>query len=253
MAYVSRRKREQRRRVQIIAACVAGAVLVAGGFWAVVLRPGAAEQARMETVAAELRTATPKPPADLRVVERGDDPLRVLFAGDSLTSGYFASSKDAGFRNLLAEEWGDVELTSADLAHQDLTTVSRIVDVPADLDIAVVELGTNDISAKTPLDDFRSQYVGLLGKILEGSPDAAVVCAGTWQSSVNGRPYNTIIHDECERVGGVYVGLVQAFQDEDNRGPAGVETPFGESDTFHPNDTGHRLIADLIADHIEVR
>jgi lysophospholipase L1-like esterase len=35
-----------------------------------------------------------------------------------------------------------------------------------------------------------------------------------------------------------------------HRGPAGVKVWAGTSDTFHPNDAGHRVIADMILDRI---
>ncbi|WP_158253849.1 SGNH/GDSL hydrolase family protein [Cryobacterium sp. N22] len=182
-------------------------------------------------------------PGPLTIVRDGT-PLRVLFAGDSLTGSYFASSTEAGFRSRVATALGPVELTTAELADQTLTTVSRIVDVPADLDLAVVELGTNDVGTKTPFDQFTSQYRDLLGKITTTSPGAALICTGTWQDA--GEAYDAVIEAECLTAGGRYVPLVDIFEADGTRGPAGTETPFGESDTFHPNDSGHQQIADAI-------
>ena len=182
-------------------------------------------------------------PGPLAIV-RDDTPLRVLFAGDSLTGSYFASSPEAGFRSRVATALGPVELTTAEFADQPITAVSRIVDVPADLDLAVVELGTNDVGTQTPFDQFTSQYRDLLGTITTASPGAAVICAGTWQDA--GEAYDAVIEAECLAVGGRYVPLAGIFEANGTRGPAGTDTPFGESDTFHPNDSGHRQIADAI-------
>lgn len=171
-------------------------------------------------------------------------PARVLFTGDSLAGGYYASSKDKAFPALVQAAIGPVEVTQAALAHQTLTTVSRITDVPADLDLAVVELGTNDVGVPTPPADFDGQYTALLAKIKEKSPNAAVVCVSTW--TPNGQTYDTLIRDACADVDGVFVSIIDENKNPANHGPAGVETEVGLSDTFHPNNAGHAAIAGKI-------
>lgn len=166
----------------------------------------------------------------------------MLVAGDSLAAGFFASQKDRGFTSLVADAVGPVEMTTAAQAHQTLTTVAAITDVPDDLDLAVVELGTNDVGLPTPVADFEQQYVGLLERIRASSPKAALVCLGTWTS--DGAAYDEAIARTCAERGGVYVGLADAFSTPAYHGPEGRDSFAGPGDDFHPNDTGHRAIAD---------
>jgi len=169
---------------------------------------------------------------------------RVLFTGDSLTGGFFASTKSAAFPALVQQELGEVEVTQAAMAHQTLTTVSRVTDVPEGLDLAVIELGTNDVSAPTPIKDFESQYASLLSKIRATSPRAYIVCLSTW--AAGGKDYDNVISKVCSAASGQYVSIAEANNNPANHGPAGVKTEAGTSDTFHPNDAGHRAIADSI-------
>jgi len=188
-------------------------------------------------------TATPSQAAPAFAIPKGR-PVRVLFTGDSLSSGFFASTKAKAFPSLVGERLGNVEVTQAALAHQTLTTVSRVTDVPAGLDLAVVELGTNDVGVPTPMPTFRAQYGDLLAKIQAKSPGATIVCLGTW--SPTGQAYDESIANACTKVKGRYVSLADADASIANHGPAGVQTQAGISDEFHPNDSGHRAIADLV-------
>jgi lysophospholipase L1-like esterase len=185
-------------------------------------------------------------PAPLVVNRAGTDALRVLFVGDSITGGFFASTEAAGFKQVMIAGMGKVEQTTAARARQTLSTVSGITDVPSNVDLAVVELGTNDVGIPTPLDAFREQYTGLLTKITTASPKAAILCAGTWTD--NGSRYDRVIESACVKAGGRFVPLAALFDTSDFHGPANVATRNGESDVFHPNDSGHQAIArDLLA------
>ncbi|TFC59470.1 SGNH/GDSL hydrolase family protein [Cryobacterium sp. TMB3-1-2] len=245
-AWSTRHKRGRAETSLYVLGAAALAVIGVAGY--LLTESAATPPPDLASLPASTASAAPIPtqvavPGPLAIVRDGT-PLRVLFAGDSLTGNYFASSAEAGFRSRVATALGPVELTTAELADQTLTTVSRIVEVPADLDLAVVELGTNDVGTQTPFDQFTSQYRDLLGKITTTSPGAALICAGTWQDA--GEAYDAVIEAECLAAGGRYVPLVDIFEADGTRGPVGTATPFGESDTFHPNDSGHRQIADAI-------
>lgn len=185
-----------------------------------------------------------------------DRPLRLLFAGDSLAGGFFASAKDKGFTQLVRQslsQSGPVEEFRGEQAHATLSTVGGLVNVPAGLDLAIVELGTNDIKAKTDPATFAEQYAGLLAKIKADSPNAAILCASVWQSDATTKDvYNRAIQEQCQTAGGKYADISVLFEVASNRGPAGVETWVGTSDNFHPNDKGHQAISDLLLGQIEI-
>lgn len=166
----------------------------------------------------------------------------VMVAGDSLAGSYFASSLDNGFvGQVVAGIDGRVDVTRAERAHQALAVVSGIAEVPDNVDIAIIELGTNDVGIPTPEAEFRDGYAALLDRVRVASPDAKLVCLGTWTGW--GWTQDETIRSECVARDGAYVHLRDLFDREELHGPSGVETPTGTSDWFHPNDEGHSSIA----------
>lgn len=123
----------------------------------------------------------------------------------------------------------------------------------SDIDLAVIELGTNDIK-KTNLRTFRETYDRVLNRI-QGSPQAKIICVGTWgfDGSTGSDPYDAAIESSCKAHGGVYVDLSRLFEDKTNIGPEGRDTWAGPADDFHPNDQGHGLIADALLDHLRAK
>lgn len=182
--------------------------------------------------------------------EATPDVKQVLVAGDSLSGGFDAITRDRGFVALVMDELAPAKLHRAERAHQTLSTVSGITDVPEDVDIAIIELGTNDVGVGTPDDEFRETYQALLERITTASPEVQLVCVGTWTGW--GWTQDQIIQDSCHDAGGTYVHLRDVFEDPSTRGPAGVETHRGLSDDFHPNNTGHERIAARILDALDV-
>lgn len=196
------------------------------------------------------RSVTPSPsptssaPGLLRIPRDAEGNARVLVTGDSLAAGFFASTEAQGFSPLVTGALGRVTPTTVSRAHQTLSTVAGVTEVPPDLDLAVIELGTNDVGIPTPLADFEAQYGDLLARIRASSPDAALVCLGTWTH--DGAAYDEVIARSCAANAGRYVSLAGLFAVAELHGPAGRDTFVGTGDEFHPNDAGHRAIADAV-------
>lgn len=195
-------------------------------------------------------TPTPSPTPStstsglLRIPRDAKGNARVLVTGDSLAAGFFASTEAQGFSSLVTGALGRVTPTTVSRAHQTLSTVAGVTEVPPDLDLAVIELGTNDVGIPTPLADFEAQYGDLLGRIRTSSPDAALVCLGTW--TADGAAYDETIARVCAANAGRYVSLAGLFALPELHGPGGRDTFAGPGDDFHPNDAGHRAIADAV-------
>ncbi|MBC7442592.1 MAG: SGNH/GDSL hydrolase family protein [Ramlibacter sp.] len=201
------------------------------------------------------------PAADtMAQVTRPDDrPLRVLFVGDSISYGLDAKLQDRGFRPVMVDALstdGPVREFHKNRAGATTATVSGLVNVPENLDLALVELGTNDVVARTGPTEFEQSYESLLRRVHTESPDVPLVCVGTWGSAggADGSDaYNAVIEDACARQGGAFVSLYGLYPEAANRGPAGRAVFGGTSDRFHPNDRGYRVIAELILGRISVR
>jgi lysophospholipase L1-like esterase len=178
----------------------------------------------------------------------------VVFIGDSLTVGLYASTIDDTYASLLAVRWKATLLDRVGIAgvHADglLTAVQTMVPNATD---AVIEVGTNDFTNTTP-NDFNLSYRALLAAVRQREPHAQFVCLGLWRSEtergLGGQPpdvYDTLIQAACP---GPFVSLQALTMDPANRGPANQPTFHGPSDTFHPNDRGHEAIAATIASEV---
>ena len=181
--------------------------------------------------------------------------LRVSFVGDSIDAGLYASQKSLGFHGLMVDEWrksGPV----ADSAIEDMIggtarDALKNPQYPEDQQLYVVELGTNDYS-RVNYREFRTEYKTLLDRIYSTSPNAALVCLGVWRPKKNAETFDTIIKDLCEVRGGVFLSISDLAEDASLKGPEGVPAYGGLSDSFHPNDRGHRMIADRILEFIRL-
>ena len=178
-------------------------------------------------------------------------PTRAMVVGTSLSAGYYTERLEYTFASRVFQglrKGGDVEQVVAPRLEGGLTLVSSYPDVPANLDLAVVELGTND-TEKVGVEDFRSGYSALMSQVRTRSPNAAVYCLGPWRSGVV--PYVIAIQDACKEVGGTYIKLGDLYEIEDLHGPVGALALQGVRDEFHPNDSGHFLISQRVLQAIE--
>jgi acyl-CoA thioesterase I len=174
----------------------------------------------------------------------------VVFIGDSLTVGLYASTIDHTYASVLAVRWKATLLDRVGVAgvHADglLDAVEHMEPGATD---AVVEVGTNDFVNTVPT-DFNHAYRALIAAVQRREPHARVVCVGIWRSAIERTPwgagpetYDALIEAACP---GPFVSLQALTSDPSLRGPAKQATFRGPSDSFHPNDRGHDAIAAAI-------
>jgi lysophospholipase L1-like esterase len=195
--------------------------------------------------------------------------FEVLVVGDSLCVGEHASDRDRGCGARLIQALGGDPSGPRSCGIQAISG-ARLRDflkrpLPPARRRVVVELGSNDWLGyvplgrwrPTPLERFGADYERLLDRLTEAGE--LPVCLGIWGPADGGAEadgrveggvalaaYDAAISAACHRRGGAFVALSPVYEMLGSRGPAGRRTPWGISDATHPNDLGHRMIADLV-------
>jgi acyl-CoA thioesterase-1 len=168
-------------------------------------------------------------------------PLLVSVVGDSIATGRYASGSDTRFRALILSALSvSGPVTPEEAAPTGTSALSTAVSVPGGQDLVVLELGTDDMRVAS-VTEFEMAFGALIASIQAESPNADLVCAGTW--SATGGLYDAIIQRDCTAAKGRYVSLQAPYDTPAYHGPAGASSPYGISDGIAPNDAGHRAIA----------
>jgi lysophospholipase L1-like esterase len=189
-------------------------------------------------------------PTEVPVVRPADRPLRVLFVGDSLMWGSFASDESLTYRARVVTALSSdgpveaVQVGGPGLRAAEAATALRKQRGPFDL--VFVEVGANDSVAITPA-QFAADYAEMLGEVRSLAPPAGLICAGVWNGIDEATPFDRELRPVCAQDGGVVVPLSDLYIDETLRGPEGSVVPGGAiRDQFHPNDLGHAAIAEAL-------
>jgi acyl-CoA thioesterase-1 len=243
-SYNARNLRGVRRSLWVAAAL---AVVVVGGF-AAFLEAGDGRGPALQLGG----PVNPAPGAHARVVWPAGRPLRVLFVGDSLTVGYYASRRNTAFPALVtAALRAHAPVREAVRARSGVTASYWAVRPLPSADLVVLELGTNDYRKEpTPHATFERDYRRLIANVRARSPHARLLCVSLWRTShyryggATLLSYNRIVARNCR--GGAFVWISELYDTEAARDPAGLPSFLGRTDGFHPNDTGHRAIAKAI-------
>lgn len=209
--------------------------------------PVAVPQSNVNTVAEE----TPE-----GIVLNGDEPLRVLFSGDSLSAGWYATTEDQGFRPLVQaalQKQGEFTFEGTYREGDRVQDIADSFTIPGNVDLAIVELGTNDVTKNTDPAVFRDQYDAYLDAVLDASPDAQHICLGVFAAPDEAaQKIDNHIADVCQEHDGEYIEIKDLYTNDSLRGPAGAETWLGPADNGHPNDEGHARIAERVLSAITI-
>jgi acyl-CoA thioesterase I len=223
------------------------ALAVSAPLW---LQVGADGPARAAAPSATPSATTPAAPTAVAVVRPSDRPLRVLFIGDSLMWGSFASDESLTYRELVASALradGPVDVVTVGGPGESAAEAARhLADEEPPVDLVLVELGANDSVAVEP-GEFGADYAALLDGVRALAPEAGLLCAGVWNGPEIAAGFDRELRPACAEHGGLVVPLSELYVDETLRGPEGSAVPGGGvRDQFHPNDAGHAAIADAL-------
>lgn len=177
----------------------------------------------------------------------GDDPIRILFFGDSLTAGY-GIDPDQAYPALLAEKLRKagyrtdvtVGAVSGDTSAGGLRRINWMLRQP--VDVFILALGANDGLRGVDPGATESNLQNILTRVRERFPDAILVIAGMRIPPSMGKDY-------AEEFASIYPRLSEA--NEASLIPFLLEGVGGRpelnlADRIHPNPAGHQILAENV-------
>lgn len=197
-----------------------------------------------------------------RVFEKNKGvPLTYIPMGDSISAGFASTKPELKFTSVLSkkieETLGyDVELitdyaiSGSGLKDNGLLNVEEVVKQKPDF--VTVAFGTNDLNEKmgnafAEPDEFKESLLNVITELQEGTPNTKILLVTTWSFGDLSYQYDSII-SEIGEMRKVQVANIQAawVNRSDTAGPKGSKVGTIESDGWHPNDQGHKEIANLV-------
>jgi len=183
-------------------------------------------------------------------------PLKVLMSGDSLAVGWHASVEANSFRVKTLEalqKRGPIDFVPSYWAGAkvgDMMT-QKAPKPGLNLDLAILEIGTNDYVKLTDVALFRTQYAAYLDALKASSPDVRFLCMGAW-SAAQGKvqEYDNVMKEECESREGKFMDLRSIAGYQPYRSVPGTLGWAGATDSGHPNDEGHAVITTEILNRL---
>jgi len=179
----------------------------------------------------------------------------LAFVGDSITAGWINDGAHAypilTISGLYSHNTGNgwyqlVKGRSGAVSAGALLDLQTFGVQPKNVNLMVVELGTNDMVHMTPT-TFQTNYQSLISYLMAGSPNAQLVCLSPWRAATDNFGYGTtpgfeaVIQNICkEATNGtdLYVDLSGPYANKTYHNTTG--------ETFHPNNAGAQAIANAI-------
>lgn len=193
---------------------------------------------------ADLVAAGPKIPASVPVV---------VFLGDSYSSGTGASSIGTRWSTLVSASlgWSEINASSPGMGYTtnyqgQATNYDTKVDVvaAAQPDIVVISGGRNDFGAGTST-MVSTAAESLYDVVKASAPEAEIlVISPIWDSTTPPPDFSAMVdavRQSTESAGTEYLDIGE---------PLGNHPEMIDSDGLHPNDLGHRAIAERVVDAV---
>lgn len=193
-------------------------------------------------------------------------PLRMAWIGDSVTAGVGASGPDASLPRVVAAALGrpvrlDVFATSGERVAGALADqVPRLEALPSRPDVVVVQIGGNDVTHLTGLDEFRESYGSLLDRVSNvGAQHVLALGIPAFGTSPRflqplraivgwrGRRLDEQIREAAATRDVTYVNVAGNTAEDFGADP----DRYYATDDFHPSDEGYTLWADAVLKALE--
>lgn len=184
--------------------------------------------------------------------------------GDSLAEGWYASTKSKDYVNLLSsivhQKMGynvkirdDIAVKAGTgLKDEGLLRINEVL--AANPNFVTVEFGTNDLQTKlnnaySNPKQFEIRLNDLLKQLKSASSHPKILLVTTWNGGQLSQTYDQIIYSVAKKYNFPVADISSVWANRsDTMGPKG-ESSFagtGISDGWHPNDKGHKEIAESI-------
>lgn len=188
-----------------------------------------------------------------------EDRGKIIYSpmGDSLTDGYYATTEKTKFTSVFAKKIEDelgYSVSIDGIAEYGGFLERGVKGAPfireKNPDLVTIEYGTNDSdpnNIKITPEKFENQLNDLIDTLTEDNEKPPViVLVTTWNQGSKAIPFDDVIKKVGEERKLPVAEVKDIWLQVDNKGPEGIETVFGLSDNWHPNDKGMKLIAEEI-------
>ncbi len=179
----------------------------------------------------------------------GQDRKTILFFGDSITAGYGLDEEDA-FPALIQQKIDSLDLNysvvNAGLSGETSAGGLRRIDwvLQQSVDIFVLELGGNDGLRGIDPASTKENLQGIINKVEDKYPDAAIVLTGMQAPPNMGQDYTESFHQIFHDLAGTNDVLFLPFILEGVAGDPDLNLPDG----IHPTEEGHKILAENVWD-----
>ena len=181
-----------------------------------------------------------------------DDPLRILFFGDSLTAGYGLSEEQAFpaiVERRLNRNGGNVEVINAGLSGETSaggnSRIEWILRQP--IDVLVLELGANDGLRGLPLEQTRNNLQSIINKTTAKYPDVKIIIAGMQVPPNLGPDYTSEFRKIFPELAKKNNAILIPFLLDGVAGDESLNLPDG----IHPNPEGHKIVAENVLEALQ--
>ena len=175
---------------------------------------------------------------------RQEEPLRILFFGDSLTAGYGLSPEQAFpalVEEKLRQEGIDARVINAGLSGETSAGGKSRIDwvLRQPIDVLVLELGANDGLRGLPLEQTRGNLQSIIDKTRAKYPEARIVIAGMEVPPNLGDDYTSSFRKIFPELAQKNDAVLIPFLLQGVAGDPSLNLPDG----IHPNPDGHEIVA----------
>ena len=200
--------------------------------------------------AAPLKTA--------QLLAGGQDPVRIVCIGDSITGVYYHSGSLRAYPEMLQialqKIYPQAQLTVRNAGISGDTTIGALKRLDRDVlahkpHLVTVMFGMNDL-VRSPVADFKKNLIEIIARCRNAGAEV-VLCTQNSIVETPARPiaklaeFTQAIHEVAAAESITVADCFQAF--EEVHGRSALEWNLLLSDTIHPNMDGHKLFAERIA------